>query len=333
MRRHNAAVMRTGPTTWLAGSALAALLWLLAPAAPAQVERPVKILVGFAAGGSADIAARLLAERMHGELRQPVVVENKPGAAGRIAAESLKNAAPDGSTLMLAPIVVPVLAPLVFSRLGYDPVADFAPVAAVADFQFGLSVNAANPIRSVSELVTWSKFNASLASYGTPAPGSLPHFFGVQIAQATGVDYVHVPFNGGAPAMNALVGNQVGFVIDTVVDGIELHRAGKTRMIATSGRRRSPLLPEVPTFAEAGLAGIEGVSWFAVYAPARTPEATVLQINAAINKALANPELRERFTRLGLEPTGGTPGELAALMKRDGERWAPVVKASGFRAD
>ncbi|HET7526558.1 MAG TPA: tripartite tricarboxylate transporter substrate-binding protein, partial [Burkholderiaceae bacterium] len=214
---------------------LAALLWLLACGASAQVDKPVKILVGFAAGGSADIAARLLAERMQGDLKQPVLVDNKPGAGGRIAAEALKNAPPDGGTLMLAPIVVPVLAPLVYSRLSYDPVADFAPVARVADFQFGLSVNAANPIRSVSELVTWSKFNAPLASYGTPAPGSLPHFFGVQIAKATGVDYVHVPFNGGAPAMNALIGNQVGFVIDTVVDGIEMHRAGKTRMIATSG--------------------------------------------------------------------------------------------------
>ncbi|HEY6353383.1 MAG TPA: Bug family tripartite tricarboxylate transporter substrate binding protein [Burkholderiaceae bacterium] len=313
--------------------ALATVLSLLAVAASAQVDRPVKILVGFAAGGSADIAARLIAERMQPELKQTVLVDNKPGAAGRIAAELLKHAPPDGGTIMLAPIVVPVLAPLVFSQLSYDPVADFAPVVRVADFQFGLSVNAANPIRSVSELITWSRFNASLANYGTPAPGSLPHFFGVQIAKATGIDYVHVPFNGGAPAMNALVGNQVGFVIDNVVDGIEMYRAGKTRMLATSGAARSPLLPEVPTFAEAGLAGIEGVSWFAVYAPAKTPEAVVRQLNAAINKALVAPELRERFLRLGLEPTGGTPAELAAVMKRDTERWAPVVKASGFRAD
>jgi tripartite-type tricarboxylate transporter receptor subunit TctC len=312
---------------------LATVLSLFAMAASAQVDRPVKILVGFAAGGSADIAARLIAERMQPELKQTVMVDNKPGAGGRIAAEMLKNAPPDGGTIMLAPIVVPVLAPLVFSKLSYDPVADFAPVVRVADFQFGLSVNAANPIRSVSELITWSRFNASLANYGTPAPGSLPHFFGVQIAKATGIDYVHVPFNGGAPAMNALIGNQVGFVIDNVVDGIEMYRAGKTRMLATSGAARSPLLPEVPTFAEAGLAGIEGVSWFAVYAPAKTPEAVVRQLNAAINKALAVPELRERFLRLGLEPTGGTPADLAAVMKRDSERWAPVVKASGFRAD
>jgi tripartite-type tricarboxylate transporter receptor subunit TctC len=187
--------------------ALAAVLSLLAAAASAQIDRPVRILVGFAAGGSADIAARLIAERMQPDLKQTVMVDNKPGAGGRIAAEMLKNAPPDGGTIMLAPIVVPVLAPLVFSKLSYDPVVDFAPVARVADFQFGLSVNATNPIRSVSELITWSKFNASLANYGTPAPGSLPHFFGVQIAKATGIDYVHVPFNGGAPAMNASAGS------------------------------------------------------------------------------------------------------------------------------
>jgi tripartite-type tricarboxylate transporter receptor subunit TctC len=250
-------------------------LW--AGGASAQIERPVKMLVGFAAGGSADIAARLLAERMQG--------------------------------------------------------ADFAPVARVADFQFALSVNAANPSRTVADLITWARFNASLANYGTPAPGSLPHFFGVQIAKATGIDFVHVPFNGGAPAMNALIGNQVGFVIDTVVAGIEMHRAGKSRILATSGTAHSPLLPGVPTFREARLADVEGVSWFAIYAPAKTPEPVVRQLNAAINKALAAPELRERFVRLGLEPTGGAPADLAVAMKRDTERWEPVVRASGFRAE
>jgi len=314
--------------------ALIALLGsMLACGASAQIDRPVKMLVGYAAGGSADIAARLLAERMQSELKQPVVVENRLGAGGRIAAEALKNAPPDGSTIMLAPIVVSVLAPLVFSRLSYDPVVDFAPVARVADFQFALSINAANPSRSVAELITWARFNASLANYGTPAPGSLPHFFGVQIAKAIGIDFVHVPFNGGAPAMNALIGNQIGFVIDNLVDGIEMHRAGKSRILATSGAARSPLLPSVPTFREAGLDGVEGVSWFAIYAPAKTPEAVVRQLNAAINHALAVPELRERFIRLGLEPTGGTPADLAALMKRDTERWDPVVRASGFRAE
>jgi tripartite-type tricarboxylate transporter receptor subunit TctC len=308
-------------------------LFVAAMLAQAQVDKPVRLLVGFAPGGSADIAARLIAERLAAEFKHNVVVENKPGAGGRIAATMLKDAAPDGSTLMLAPIVVPVLAPLVFSKLAYDPLADFAPVAHVANFQFGLSVNAGHPAKSVQDLVAWFKANAAQANFGSPAPGSLPHFFGVMISRGAGIDLVHVPFNGGGPLMNALVGSQVSSGIDTLVDQIEMHRGGKTRILATSGAARSPLLPEVPTFAEAGLKGVEGSSWFAVYAPAKTSAATLRQLNAAVNKALEAPEVKERFAKLGLEPTGGSAADLVALMKRDTERWGPVVKASGFKGD
>jgi tripartite-type tricarboxylate transporter receptor subunit TctC len=315
-------------------AALAVLAALASAAgAQAQVDKPLRILVGFAPGGSADVAARLLGERLAVELKQPVTVDNKPGAGGRIAAEALKNAPADGATLMLAPIVVPVLAPLVFSKLAYNPATDFAPVAPVANYQFGLSVNAANPSKNVSELVAWWKSNPKDANFGSPAPGSLPHFFGVMIGSGTGLDLVHAPFNGGGPLMNALVGGQVSSGIDTLVDQVEMHRSGKIRILATAGAARSALLPEVPTFAEAGFKGIEGSGWFGMYAPARTATATVQQINAAINKALAAPELRERFAKLGLEPTGGSAADLAALMKRDSERWAPVVKASGFKGD
>lgn len=308
---------------------------LLAAAAlaQAQVAGLVKILVGFAPGGSADVAARLIGERMAAELKQPVVVENKPGAGGRIAAEQLKNVPADGTTIMLAPIVVPVLAPLVFSKLAYNPATDFAPVAPVANFQFGLAVAAAHPAKNLTDLVAWWKASPKDANFGSPAPGSLPHFFGVMIASGTGADLVHVPFNGGAPLMNALVGNQVSTGIDTVVDQVENHKGGRIRVLATSGAARSSVLPEVPTFVESGFKGVEGSGWFGVCAPAKTSTATVQQLSAAVNKALATPELRERFARLGLEPTGGSAADLAALMKRDSERWAPVVKASGFKGD
>ena len=317
----------------LARLALPALLALSGLAAHAQVDKPVRFIVGFAPGASTDIAARLIAERLAADLKQPVTVDNKPGAGGRIAAEMLKNAPADGSTIMITPIVVPVLAPLVFSKLAYDPIADFAPVAHIANFQFALSVAAEHPAKNVQELITWLKANPAQANYGTPAPGSLPHFFGVMLARGADLDLVHVPYNGGGPLMTALVGRQVTSAIDTLVDQIELHRSGKIRLLATSAAQRSPLLPEVPTFGEAGVKGVEGTSWFAVYAPSKTPAATISQINAAINKALAAPELRERFAKLGLEPTGGTPADLSAAMKRDTERWAPIVKASGFRGD
>lgn len=314
-------------------AAVAIAAGALAMPAAAQVDRPVKLLVGFAPGGSADIAARLIADRMKDDLKQPVLVENRPGAGGRIAAEAVKNAAADGSTLMLAPIVVTVLAPMVFAKLPYDPVADFAPVAQVANFQFALSVNATHPAKTMPELVAWYKANPAKANFGSPAPGSLPHFFGVMIARGAGLDLVHVPYSGGSALMNGVMGDQVTAGIDTTAEQIELHRSGRIRVLGTSGASRSPLLPEVPTFVESGMAGVQGTAWFAVYAPAKTPEATIRQLNAAINKALAAPEVRDRLGKLGLEPTGGSAAELAARMVQDTARWAPVVKASGFRAD
>ena len=322
--------MRVLPTLALACSVA---LGLVGVPAQAQVDKPVRLLVGFAPGGSADIAARLVADRMKDELKQPVVVENRPGAGGRLVAEAVKNAPADGSVLMLTPIVVTVLAPMVFSKLPYDPLTDFAPVAQVANFQFALSVNAGHPAKSMKELVAWYKANPTKANFGSPAPGSLPHFFGVMIAKGSGVELVHVPYNGGGPMMNALMGDQLTAAIDTTVEQVELHRTGRARILATSGATRSALLPDVPTFVESGLAGVEGTAWFAIYAPAKTPEATVRQLNAAVNKALAHPELRERFLKLGLEPSGGSAADLAARMVQDSARWGPIVKASGFRAD
>ena len=315
--------------------ALACSLSLGAVAVPvlAQVDKPVRLIVGFAPGGSADLAARMLADRIKDDLKQPVVVENRPGAGGRLAADVVKNAPADGSVLMLTPIVVTVLAPMVFSKLPYDPIADFAPVAQVANFQFALSVNGNHPAKTMKELVAWYRANPAKANFGSPAPGSLPHFFGVMIAKGSGIELIHVPYNGGGPMMNALMGDQLTAAIDTTVEQVELHRTGRVRILATSGAARSPLLPEVPTFVESGLAGVEGTAWFAVYAPAKTPEATVRQLNAAINKALAAADLRERFLKLGLEPTGGSAADLAARMAQDTARWAPIVKASGFRAD
>ena len=222
----------------LSACALLATSW-------AQAQSTIRLVVGFAPGGSADIAARLISERMAAELKQPVVVENKPGAGGRIAAEQLKNAAPDGNTLMLTPIVVPVLAPMVFAKLPYDANTDFAPVAHVANFQFGLSVNASHPAKSVSELVAWFKTHPAQANFGSPAPGSLPHFFGVMLARGAGLDLVHVPFNGGGPLMNALVGNQVSSGIDTLVDQIEMHRGGKTRLRSRAAIERHDDAAEV----------------------------------------------------------------------------------------
>lgn len=312
---------------------LGSLLLLVSGLAQASDPVPLKVLVGFGAGGSADLAARLLAERLKDELGRPVVVENRVGAGGRIAAEALKNALANGTTVMLAPIVVPVLAPLVYKKLNYEVQKDLAPVAHIADFQFGVSVKADSPIRNIADLVAAVKKTPSLGAFGSPAPGSLPHFFGVMIGQKTGLDMTHVPYNGGAQLMTALMGNQVTLGIDTLVDQGEMHRAGKSRILATSGASRNSLFPDVPTLQESGFKDLVGVGWFALFAPGGTDSNQINILNAAVNRALKNPALKDRFTKMGLEIGGGSPQDLQALINAETARWTPVIKASGFTAD
>lgn len=299
----------------------------------AQDKPPLRLLVGFPPGASSDTLARTLGERIGPELKQTVLVDNKPGAAGRIAAELLKNAAPEGNTIMLCPIVVTVLAPLVFSKLPYNPNLDFAPIAQLATIDFGLAVNANHPAKNVNELIAWMRANPQGGNFGTPGAGSLPHFFGVMLAKAAGVDLVHVPYQGGAQSMTALLGSQVTCVFDTLTDLVEQHKAGKARILATASSKRSAIVPEVPTFVAQGLRDVQGSSWFGLYTHAKAPEASIRAVNAAVNKALQMPDVRERLAKIGLDATGGSPEDLATSMKRDTERWGPVVKASGFKAD
>ncbi len=316
----------------LQGLALASAA-LAAPAALAQNDRPLRVLVGFQAGVSIDVVTRIVADKLKDELKRPIVVDNKPGAGGRLAAELLKSAPADGNTVMVTPVVVPVLAPLVFSKLPYDPVADFTPVTRLCDFGFALAVGPQVPAKNLKEYVAWLKANPQKASFGSPAPGSLPHFFGEMIGTGIGVDMVHAPFNGGAALQSAVMGNHVPAGIDVVMEWQQNAKAGKVTVLATSGAARSKVFPDVPTFREQGYADIVGQGWFGMYAPARTPPAEVEAVNRAVNKVLALPEVRERFAALGLDVGGGTPADLSRTMQEDTRRWAPVVKRTGFRAD
>ena len=301
--------------------------------ARAQGERTLRILCGFPPGGSIDIVSRVVGDKMKDELRQNVIIENKPGAGGRLAADLLKSAPADGSTVMITPVVVPVLAPMVFSKLNYNPATDFTPVGHVCSFNFALTVPASLPVRTVPELIAFLKANPQKANFGSPAAGSLPHFFGEMLSREAKAELVHVPFAGGAALMNALMGGQVSAGIDVVLEALEAHRGGKVRVIAVSGESRSPALPEVPTFREQGFPGIVASGWFGMYAPARTPETVVTACNRALVKALAHPEVLDRFARLALEPGGGSPADLTRLEQSFAARWAPIVKATGFRAD
>ena len=315
----------------IAAFAMAAAL--AAQSTLAQSDRPLKILIGVPPGGSLDAVARALADKMKDELKRPVIVESKPGAGTRLAAGLLKNAPPDGDTVMIAPIVVPVLAPLTFSKLNYNPSTDFAPIVHVANFHFGLAVPAEAPYKTLAEFLAWMKANRAKANFGMPAAGSLPHFFGLMVGKEAGVDIVPVPFQGGAPLLTALAGNQVASGIDVLGEQLELAKAGKIRILASSGDKRSKLAPDVPTFKELGFANIQAQGWFAMYAPARTPPALLAAINAAANKAMGMPDVMERYSKLLLETGGGSGADLQKLQEAETQRWAPIIKASGFKAD
>jgi tripartite-type tricarboxylate transporter receptor subunit TctC len=313
-------------------TALAAAASLM-PLAHAQADKTLKVLVGFPPGGSIDIVSRVLAEKMKDDLKVNIVIENRAGAGGRVAADLLKASPADGSVVMITPIVVPVLAPLVFSKLNYNPATDFAPVGHVCNFNFALSVPASLPVKNVAEFVTWLKANPQKANFGSPAPGSLPHFFGEMLSRDAKADMVHVPFAGGSALMNALMGGQVSAGIDVLLEALEAHKSGKVRILAISGDKRSAVLPDVPTFKESGFPNIVASGWFAMYAPAKTSAASIEAINRALNKALTHPEVLDRFGKLALEAGGGSAADLTKLEQASTARWAPVVKATGFRAD
>lgn len=305
---------------------------ILAMAAPAAAqERPVRILVGFGSGSTSDMIARLVADRTRSSLGTPVIVENRPGANGFIAAEAVKHAATDGTTLMIAPIAVTVFAPLTHPNLRYDPVKDFAPVSLAAHFQFALAVGSDSPAKTLPEHIAWLRDNPAKAAYGIPLSGGPGHFLAVMVGRATGVDLTLVPYKGGGPLASDLMAGQVPAGIGTLSDFIRQHEARKLRVLAIAGPARSPAAPDVPTFKELGFE-IEVTGWHAFYATAGTPPATIARLSAAIASAIKAPEVNERLLALGLEPVGSTPEELARRMAHDAAKWTPAVKASGFRA-
>ena len=313
----------------LAGLLLAELQ-LAAPAA-AQ-DKTIKFLVGFPAGAGLDTMTRLVAEKMRVKLGQPVVVENRPGADGRIVMDLLKASPADGLTLVMTPLVTVVTAPQVFSNLRYDPFADFTPVAHAASFLFAFSVGPNVPAKSLAEYVALVKQDPKQGSYASAGAGSLPHFFTVLFADTAKIEMVHIGYKGSAPAITDLMGGQISAFTGTASDVAAQHKAGKLRVIATSGAQRARTLPEVPTFREQGY-NIEGAGWYAAYAPAKTPKDVVDRLAAAIVEGIRSPEVRERLEALGMEPTGLGPAELARIHRADYDKWGPVIKASGFKPE
>lgn len=284
-----------------------------------------KILVPVPPGGTSDFVARSLAAQLVKALGHPVVVENKPGATGQIAVDVLRQAKPDGGTLLLAPIALPVLGPLVNPRHSYDLV----PIAQVGTYSFAVAVRVDHPARNMRELTAWVNANPKRANFGTAATASMPHFIGLMLANITGVKWEHVPYRGISDAQKEVINGDLAVAIGATSDLIALHQAGKLRVVATTGSTRAPLLDAVPTLREQGIA-IEVAGWTGLFAPEGTPRAVIDAVSAATNNALKAPEVRASFRAAGIEPVGTTPDALAAIIEVEKRRWAPVVRASGF---
>ena len=261
-----------------------------------------------------------------------MVVDNKPGAGGRIALNMVKAAKPDGQTVIVLPSGPMVLFPHVYKKLDYDAVKDFTPVSQIARFQFGVVTGSASGVKSVSEMIAKARANPGAGSYGTPGAGTLPHFMGVLMEQSSGISLNHVPFQGGAPANNALLGGYIDYKFDVVSETAELHRSGKARISAVTGSKRDTQVPEVPTLKESGV-NMEATAWFAMYGPAGLSSEALSRLEKAMMKIVRDPAMNDKLVKLGYEPIGSSSADLAAAQKADLARWEKPIKATGVQLD
>ena len=315
---------------WIGAVAAAFACAALPPqAAAAYPDKPVRLIVPFAPGGSTDILGRLLAEALHPILGQPVIVENKPGAGGNIGGDFVARSAPDGYTLLLGASTTLTHNPAIRTSLPYDPLHSFTPLGLVADMGLVLVAHNGTPGRTLQELVALSKAAPDKFSYGSYGTGSSVHFAGEMLKTATGLRMMHVPFNGSSPSLNALMGGQVPLAVDTVVATTPLIKAGRIRPIAALGAQRLALLPQVPTVAESGYPGFAMDTWFAFLAPAGLPAPVRQKVEKALADVMADPVLHKKLVDIGLSPAWG-PGK--ALQERI-ERELPLMRAVAARAD
>ena len=313
---------------------LRALAALPAAAAAPRLRaqgRTVRLLVGFPPGGGTDAIARVLADKLKDELSASVVVDNRAGAGGQIAAQELKRAVPDGNTLFLSHDHTISILPLVLRNAGFEPARDFVPVAGIATFVNAFAVSGGTAARSFNDYVAWVKAQGGKSTVGIPAPASVPQFL-VQVIGATWkLDLAAAPYRGSAPMMGDMIGNQIPAGVGSVPDFIENHKAGRLRVVAVLGGQRQSALPEVPTFSELGLRGFEDVPYYGLFAPAGTPRATVEATAAAVARVIALPEVRERLTAMGLTVQFMSPAQLAQRERAYAGAWAEIIRKSGFQ--
>jgi tripartite-type tricarboxylate transporter receptor subunit TctC len=313
---------------WLAGVLLGFSLM------PALAQETVRIIVPFPAGGAADSMARAMVDKIKDELGATVIVENKPGASTRLAAEALKQAAPDGRTVLLTVLDTMVVAPLVYKTLRYDPIKDFAAITTVTDVTYGIAVRGDGPYKNLANFIEMAKADKKHAAVGISGLGSTLHFLAFNFAQNTKSDMNIVPYQGGPAMISNLLGDQLPAAMDGLGVFMQQHRNGKVRVLAVSGQQRAAQLPDVPTFKELGMTHLAFGTAYGLYAPAGTPANKINDWNRAMRKVLASSEVREKLISIGYEPlAGSTPEELRAIERAMSTHWAPIIKATNFTAE
>jgi len=300
--------------------------WALAQGAP------IRIVVGYAPGGGTDRAARLVAERLQVLLRRTVIVENRVGAGGRLAAQQLVNTPADQTILMVGNPAVMSVAPLVYNDLKYNVQKDFVPVTALTDYDFGVAVSSALPVKEVSHMMAWIRANPEKANAGVPGTGSLPHFFVLMLSYMAQVKVEVVGYRGSAPLLTDLMGGQIPMAFDTLDSLLPQHEGGKLRMLATSGAKRSPFSPGVPTFREQGLP-LQATGWNTLFAPSTTPKATVDLLARTVQQIMSESDTRAKFTAAKMVPVAMTQAQTASMLRAFDAQWSPVIKRSGFKPE
>jgi tripartite-type tricarboxylate transporter receptor subunit TctC len=310
-----------------------ALLPALARAEP-WPSRPIRVLVGVPAGGTQDVLTRAIAESVKSSLGT-ILVDNRGGAAGRIAVEVVKNAEPDGYTILLGTAGMMTMFPSAYKKLAYDPVKDFVPIVNAASFELAMTINSAVPATTVAEFVAWARTqgndgaNVSFASYGAGTPS---HFLGEMLNRATGLKMVHVPYKGSTPARQDVMGGIVPLYFDTVGGALQMLPSKRVKVLATSGAKRSPPMPSVPTLVELGYKDVIATAWFAYYAPAKTPPAIVERLRSEFLRAVNSREVRTQLLLNGMYPVGDGPDALLKTMRDDTDRWGRIMRATHFSA-
>lgn len=317
--------------------AAAASVLAFALSAPVQAQdwpqKPIKLIVPFPAGGGTDIIGRVVGNKLADQLKQPVIVENKPGAGGNVGVDIAAKSAPDGYTIVLGQTSNLAINPTLYKSLPYDPVKDFAPVALLADAPLVLVVAQDSKFRSLGEIIAAGRVKPEALSFGSPGSGTVAHLSGELLQAAAGVKFTHIPYKGSSQALQDLMGGRIDVFMSSVPTALAQIKGGKLRAIAVSSPTRSPALPDVPTMTEAGVKGVELTTWFGMLAPARTDPKIVDRLNRELNLALQSPEVREKLAAEGGGPLGGAAERFATLLKAELPMWAKVVKDSGATVD